>query len=165
MNEIDVILTTIVIGLGATAFMDAFAWLQNRFLRISGLNYALVGRWIIGMRNGQFTHNTILQSFPQRYELTVGWVFHYAIGVFYVGCMFAITDVNWLEAPSLWYPVMIGVVSVSAPLFIMQPAFGFGLAASKVPSPWVARRQSLVAHISFGVGIYVAGVAWSQLWL
>lgn len=163
MSEIDVILATTVIGLGATAFMDVFAWLQNRFLHIPGLNYALVGRWLIGMRNGQFAHNTILQSSPQLYERTVGWVFHYAIGVFFVGCMLTFMGANWLEAPNLWNPMVIGVVSVLAPLFIMQPAFGFGFAASKTPSPWIARRRSLIAHLSFGLGIYVAGMTWVQL--
>ncbi|MER8732715.1 DUF2938 domain-containing protein [Mesorhizobium sp. M1227] len=38
----------------------------------------------------------------------------------------------------------------------MQPAFGIGIAASKVPNPRTARLRSLMAHLSFGVGPYVA---------
>lgn len=167
MNEIDAFLPAIAIGIGATAFMDIVAWLQNRFLRNSGLNYALVGRWIIGIGNGQFTHNTILQSPTQRYEHQVGWVFHYAIGIFYVGCMLAVTGTNWIYTPNIWNPIALGIASISAPFLIMQPAFGFGLAASKTPSPWTARRNSLIAHLSFGVGIFIAGNGLLQfrLWI
>jgi hypothetical protein len=163
MNLIDAAIAAVVIGIGATAFMDAFAWLQRYFFKIPSLNYALVGRWIIGLPEGQFFHDTILQSPPRRYERTVGWFFHYGIGVFFVLLMIAFMGANWYLSPSLGYPLVTGGLSLCAPFCIMQPAFGFGLAASKTPSPWVARQRSLFAHLSFGVGIYVAGMIWSQL--
>lgn len=156
----EVIVATIVIGIGATAFMDGYAWLQNRFLDIPSLNYAFVGRWIVGMQSGQFAHFTIIQSIPRPYERTVGWLFHYGIGIFYVGCMLAYMGVSWLDKPIIWNPMIISIGSILAPLLIMQPAFGFGVAASKTPSPWVARRRTLIAHLSFGLGIYVAGIIW-----
>ncbi|WP_235801347.1 DUF2938 family protein [Yersinia pekkanenii] len=33
---------------------------------------------------------------------------------------------------------------------------GAGIAAVKTPQPTIARRRSLIAHASFGVGLYVA---------
>lgn len=45
---------------------------------------------------------------------------------------------------------------MAAPLFVMQPAFGFCIAASRTPQPDVARRRSLVTHLSYGVGLYLA---------
>ena len=38
MDEVKMVFAVIVIGLGATAFMDVFAWVQSRFFRIQGLN-------------------------------------------------------------------------------------------------------------------------------
>ncbi|WP_208354621.1 DUF2938 domain-containing protein [Pseudaestuariivita rosea] len=163
MNTIDVAAAVVVIGIGATAFMDAIAWLQWRLLKIPSLNYALVGRWIIGLSRGQFFHNTILQSPPQRHERAIGWLVHYGIGIFFVFLMLALMGADWYIAPDLLNPLVTGLLSLSAPFFIMQPAFGFGVAASKVPSPWVARQRSLLAHLSFGIGIYFAGLLWSQM--
>ncbi|MCK0118901.1 DUF2938 domain-containing protein [Loktanella sp. F6476L] len=160
MDVVDTAIAAVVIGIGATAFMDAFAWLQRYLFKIPSLNYALVGRWIIGLLTGQFFHNTILQSPPQRNERAIGWLFHYSIGVFFVLMMLFIIRTDWYLAPDLLNPLLIGVLSLCAPFFVMQPAFGFGVAASKTPSPWVARQRSLIAHLSFGVGIYVAGVIW-----
>ena len=163
MDITDVAIAAVVIGLGATAFMDGVAWLQRIFLKVPSLNYALVGRWIIGMFKGQVFHQTILQSPPRRFEALVGWVFHYAIGVVFVALMLAFMGADWLNAPKVWPPLLVGVLSLCAPFCVMQPAFGFGVAASKTPSPWVARRRSLIAHVSFGFGIYATGLVWAAL--
>ncbi|WP_425338840.1 DUF2938 family protein [Bartonella tamiae] len=40
--------------------------------------------------------------------------------------------------------------------FIMQPAFSIGIAVSKTPNPWISRFKSLVAHSSFGLGLYIS---------
>lgn len=163
MDELDIAFAVVAIGLGATAFMDVFAWTQNRIFKSSGLNYALVGRWILGMGYGKLRHSTIMQSPSMRFEKSVGWATHYAIGMVFVGCMVMITGPNWLMEPSLWQPILLGIISVSAPFFIMQPAFGFGLAASKTPAPCVARTRSVIAHLSFGVGVYFVGLAWQLI--
>ncbi|WP_162651178.1 DUF2938 domain-containing protein [Lentilitoribacter sp. Alg239-R112] len=163
VSLIDLIFPTVIIGLGATAFMDMFAWLQRSLWNIQGLDYALVGRWIAGIPKGQFTHKTILQSPQNRYERTIGWVFHYAIGVLFAGIMLAFTGKSWLDAPSLLNPMIIGIASVAAPFLVMQPAFGFGFAASKTPSPWITRQKSLIAHLSFGLGTYLTGVICARL--
>lgn len=159
----NVLFAAVVIGIGATAFMDVFAWLQRSLFKVPSLNYAWVGRWIIGLSDRQFVHDTILQSPPRRYERTVGWMSHYGIGVFFVLLMLAGTGPDWYRAPTLLNPLVIGMLSLCAPFFVMQPAFGFGVAASKTPSPSIARQRSLVAHLSFGVGIYLAGLIWSRL--
>lgn len=163
MNVVDVAISAVVIGVSATAFMDVFAWLQRYFFGIPSLNYALVGRWIIGLLRGQFFHATILQSPRYRFERTLGWVFHYCTGVFFVFLMLTFMGTDWYLAPNLLNPLVTCMLSLCAPFCVMQPAFGFGVAASKTPAPWVARQRSLLAHLSFGVGIYIAGVLWSQL--
>ncbi|WP_447883030.1 DUF2938 family protein [Serratia fonticola] len=57
-----------------------------------------------------------------------------------------------------------GIISVVAPFFLMQPSFGFGFAAARTPQPNVARQRSLIAHVSFGIGIYVVALLLRQAW-
>ncbi|HKU96360.1 MAG TPA: DUF2938 family protein [Vineibacter sp.] len=53
-----------------------------------------------------------------------------------------------------------GVCSVAAPVFLMQPGMGGGIAASKTSSPPVARLRSLITHTVFGIGLYGAAMLW-----
>ncbi|WP_454868501.1 DUF2938 family protein [Pseudomonas farris] len=64
---------------------------------------------------------------------------------------------HWICNPTLVPALVMGLVSVIAPFFIMQPAFGFGVAASKTAAPSAARRRSVTAHLTFGLGLFVAG--------
>jgi hypothetical protein len=36
----------------------------------------------------------------------------------------------------------------------MQPAFGFGIASSKLPHPNLLRLKSLGTHLIYGIGLY-----------
>jgi Protein of unknown function (DUF2938) len=45
----------------------------------------------------------------------------------------------------------------------LQPALGAGIAASRTPRPNIARLRSIITHLSFGIGLYVAAQAWSLL--
>ena len=56
-----------------------------------------------------------------------------------------------------------GLATVGAPWFVIQPAFGFGVAASKTPSPSQARLGSLRAHSAYGIGLWLSGVALKQI--
>ncbi len=163
MGEVEQAVSVLVIGFGATAFMDVFIWIQHRLFNVPGLNYALVGRWIIGFRRGKFKHSSILQSPSVPFERSVGWVAHYAIGVLIVGGPLMIWDSKWLTNPGFVQAVSIGLASVLAPFLIMQPGLGFGWAGSKTAHPWLTRKRSVVAHLSFGVGIYFAGLAWGLI--
>ncbi|MCK7525834.1 MAG: DUF2938 domain-containing protein [Ignavibacteriales bacterium] len=48
---------------------------------------------------------------------------------------------GWLEKPLLVPAIIIGLATVIAPLFIMQPALGFGIASSNLPNPIVRVLQ------------------------
>jgi hypothetical protein len=49
-----------------------------------------------------------------------------------------------------------GVVTVVAPLFVLQPALGAGIASSKTPRPLFNSLKSLVTHVVFGIGLFLA---------
>ncbi len=54
--------------------------------------------------------------------------------------------------------LFIGVVTVVAPWFILQPALGAGIASSRTPKPLFNAIKSLVTHIVFGIGLFVAAL-------
>ncbi|WP_431023545.1 DUF2938 domain-containing protein [Halomonas sp. H5] len=148
-----------VIGLGATAVMDLWALLQRRLFGVPSLDYALVGRWLGHFPRGRFRHDAIMAAPPVAGERALGWAAHYAIGMLFAALLIGVWGPEWVADPTLGPALIIGVGTVVVPLFIMQPAFGAGLAASRTPQPNKARFRSLVAHLSFGVGLYLAAKA------
>lgn len=156
MNS-QLIVQVLLVGVGATLLMDAWALARRRFLGIASLDYALVGRWLGHMRYGCFRHAAIGKAQPVCGERWLGWCCHYLIGVVFVGLFMALVGPQWLCQPTLLPALLLGAVSVAAPLLLMQPGFGMGLAASRMPKPWQVRLRALVTHLVFGVGVYLAG--------
>ena len=144
------------IGIGATIVMDLWGWVRKRFFGVPAASYALVGRWLGHMPGGRFAHDSIAKASPVRGELIVGWTAHYAIGVAFAGLLLGIWGLDWARHPTLLPALIVGVVTVAAPFFVMQPAMGAGIAASKTPNPGTARLRSLLTHTVFGVGLYVS---------
>lgn len=63
---------------------------------------------------------------------------------------------KWARDPSLLPALMLGVATIVFPFFVLQPALGAGIAASRTPQPNVARARSLVTHLVFGTGLYLS---------
>jgi hypothetical protein len=148
----------IAVGVGATLFMDLWALFLKRALRIPSPDYCMVGRWLCHMPEGTFKHSNITTALPKRSECTVGWVAHYVVGVAYALTFVVLVSDSWLARPTLLPALLFGVGTVLAPFLLMQPSYGFGIAASKTPDPARARARSLIAHTAFGVGLYLCGV-------
>ena len=158
MNGIKLLGYATLLGLGATLFMDSVVWLRKKLTHVAPLAYGLVGRWLLSQLNGVFWHQSILSAPAKRYEKPVGWIFHYLTGVAFAALMLLAAGYQWLEEPTILAPLLTGLISTIAPFLIMQPAFGFGYAASKTPSPNTARFNTIIAHLSYGVGLYLTGL-------
>ncbi|KVT82848.1 hypothetical protein WK59_15775 [Burkholderia ubonensis] len=157
MNDTaDTLLHLLLIGAGGTLVMDLWALFRRRAFGVPSLDYALVGRWLGHMASGRFRHASIVAAAPVRHERPLGWLAHYAIGIAFAGLPVALAGTQWISAPTPLPALAAGIGSVAAPFFVMQPAFGFGIAAARTPQPSVARRRSLVTHLSYGLGLYVA---------
>ncbi|WP_126283430.1 DUF2938 domain-containing protein [Burkholderia stagnalis] len=152
----DALFRLLLVGAGGTLVMDLWALFRRRVLGIPSLDYALVGRWLGHMPAGRFRHASIVAAAPVPYERVAGWLAHYAIGIAFTALPVAIAGTGWLRAPTLLPALAAGLVSVAAPFFVMQPAFGFGIAAARTPQPGVARRRSVVTHLTYGLGLYLA---------
>jgi hypothetical protein len=142
-----------LVGAGAAALMDLGLWLQRR------LDFGPVGRWVGHMAQARFAHESIAKAAPVRGERALGWGVHYATGIAFAGLLVALAGPGWLAAPSLGPALAVGVGTVMAPLFLMQPAMGAGFASSRTPTPWRNRLRSLLNHAVFGTGLYLAALA------
>jgi hypothetical protein len=147
-----------LVGIGGTVFMDIWAQTQRRLFGIPALDYCMVGRWLGHLPKGRMRHQSIAKAPQLRGECTLGWIAHYAIGVAFAGLLVAIWGVDWIGQPTLAPALIIGLATVLAPFLILQPVMGAGIAGSKTPKPNTARLRSLVAHLSFGLGLYLSAV-------
>lgn len=156
-------LNSIFIGIGATLIFDIWGLFLKHAFKIAPSNFCLVGRWILYMPERIFKHSNIGSSPQKSSECTVGWITHYGTGIMFAILFIAFTGKDWLYRPMLIPAMIFGAATVAAPFFIMQPAFGFGVAASKTGKPMQARLRSLMNHIVFGVGLYLFGLLASWL--
>lgn len=148
----------IAVGIAATLWTDLINWLRRRLLGSNVPDYASFGRWVCHMSKGVFVHTSIQQADKMPAEGLVGWCLHYLIGIVFAAGLVLWQGMGWLSDPSLAPALAVGLATVIFPFFIMQPAFGAGVAASRTPNPAKARWSSLVNHGLFGVGLYLAAL-------
>jgi Protein of unknown function (DUF2938) len=166
MNDTVELLTRgVLIGVGASALMDAWALFSRRAFGIQGLDYAMLGRWIGHFPQGRFFHERITSAAPIRGERPLGWAAHYSIGIAFAFLLLAIWGLGWARSPTILPPMLIGWGTILAPWFVLQPGMGAGIAASRTPNPRAARLRNLATHSVYGIGLYVSAVALSLLWV
>ncbi|RXM53244.1 MULTISPECIES: DUF2938 domain-containing protein [unclassified Chryseobacterium] len=154
----NVLIDAVLLGVGATIFMDVYALIIKKLWNIPSLDYRILGRWIGHFKDGVFSHPNIIQATPVQGEKALGWLAHYSIGIAFAFVLLLIWGEEWLVYPTAFPAIFIGLATTLAPWFMMQPAFGFGIAASKLPNPTTARLRSLQAHLIYGIGLYLAGL-------
>jgi hypothetical protein len=154
----DAILNAVLIGAGATAFLDIVGAARTQAFGTPSLDYALVGRWLGYLPRGRLFHEAIAKSAPITGERPVGWIAHYLIGIAFAGVLLFVWP-DWAREPALMPALIVGIGSVAAPFLLMQPGMGFGVAASRTPNPTAARLRSLTTHTVFALGLYAAGWA------
>jgi hypothetical protein len=152
-----IILKTIAIGIGATLAIDIWVSLLKIF-KIKSLDYKYVGRWIGNITKGKYFHNKIQDTPPIKYELIIGWTVHYLIGITFAFILVIVYGIGWLVEPTFLPAIIIGLITAAGPFFIMQPAFGFGIASSKLPNSNLLRLKSLGTHLIYGIGLYISAV-------
>jgi hypothetical protein len=157
-ERLELLPSAAAIGIGATMFMDLWAVLQNRLFNVRSLDYALLGRWLGHLMRGRLRHDAIAHAPPIAAERIIGWSAHYAIGVVFAALLLMIWGVRWAHEPTLAPALLTGIATIVFPLLVLQPAFGAGVAASRMPRPNLQRLRSLVTHTIFGLGLYLA--AW-----
>lgn len=159
---IEFVLRSVLIGAGATLAMDIWAALLRRF-GIPSLNFALLGRWVGHLPEGRWVHDSISRAAPVPHETVIGWCAHYTIGISFAALLLGTFGLEWARSPRLYPALCVGVATVVAPLLILQPALGAGIASSRTPAPVFNSLKSLVTHVVFGVGLFLAARATAAL--
>ena len=163
MSEtVEFALRAVLIGAGATIVMDLWAVVLRQF-GVPSLNLAFLGRWIGHLPRGRWRHLSIARATPVRGESWIGWCAHYSIGIIFSALLLWTYGVGWARSPSLLPALFIGIVTVVAPVLILQPGMGAGIASWKTPTPVFNCIKSLVTHTVFGLGMYLAALATASL--
>jgi hypothetical protein len=162
-DGVELLVQGALIGLGGAALMDVWSVLLRRGFGIPTLDYALLGRWVGHFPRGQFVHERIASASPVAGERPLGWFAHYAIGVTFALLLLAVWGPTWLRSPTIWPALLIGLGTVVAPWFVMQPAMGAGIAGSRTPDPRATRLRNLGTHAVYGIGLFLSALAMSRL--
>lgn len=162
-DSVEFLTRGMLIGAGGAALMDAWALFSRRAFNVQGLDYAMLGRWIGHFQRRRFFHERIASADHIRGERQLGWVAHYSIAIAFAFVLLAIWGLDWARSPTIWPPLLIGLGTIVAPWFVMQPGMGAGIGASRTPNPPAARLRNLATHTVYGIGLYVSAVALSVL--
>ena len=153
----DYLICTLITGLGATAVMDLWGIARKPLLGVSPPDYALVGRWFAHMLRGRFRHDAIAATSAVAGERAIGWIAHYLTGIAFAAVLLEFWGLAWIRHPTLGPALLVGITTVAAPLLLMQPGMGAGIAARRTARPNAVRVQSVITHAVFGLGLYAAG--------
>ena len=144
--------------------MDVWALLLNAVFKLPLPNWGLVGRWFAHLATGAFFHRDIAAAQAIPNETAIGWIAHYAIGIIYAGALIVLAGPTWVANPTFLPAWILGLVTVGAGWFILQPGMGAGWAASLRPHPMRIRALNLIAHTVFAAGMFATALAlaWVQ---
>ena len=146
----------LVIGVGGTALLDLWNRLLNKSIGQPLPPWHLVGRWFSGLPKGRLVHRQGIASSPAiGGELAIGWIMHYVVGVSFALALLLVWGDGWALAPTFGPALIVGLVTVGAGWFILQPGMGVGVACSGAPNPSLARMNNVVGHIVFALGMYL----------
>ncbi|MDO6569047.1 DUF2938 domain-containing protein [Alteromonas sp. 1_MG-2023] len=156
--NVSMFISAVFIGLGATLVLDVWAELMKRTIKSPTTNWCFVGRWFSHMQQGEFKHTSIAAAEQRPFECAIGWIAHYVIGAVYGVLFLLLVSAAWLQQPTVLPALLFGIVTIIFPMFVMQPAFGMGIAAAKAPNPLAARFKTIVNHSIFGLGFYLSAL-------
>lgn len=152
---LDFLALSVVFGAGATALLDLWNLLLNKVFGLPIPPWHLIGRWFAGLPQGRFVHRDgIGKSAPVHNELAIGWAMHYITGMVFAAALLLIWGMGWALYPTFVPALIVGVVTVGAGWFILQPGMGVGIACSGAPKPALARLLNVIGHIVFAIGLY-----------
>ncbi len=146
-------------GIVGAVLMDITETAAARIGITSGVNVALVGRWVLGLTRGQLTHANILDTPPLPGEARVGWAFHFLVGGGGVALVYPAVLQCCGAAPTTHHllgGLLFGGATSLLPWFVLLPAFGWGWFGRRGPRGTHALLASTLSHIPYGLGVGTA---------
>ena len=143
----------LIVGVVACAIFDLWQRLFQKLTAIPPSNWAMVGRWSLGlMTSGQFIARDLESQGERKNELAVGWLVHYSVAIGYTAVYAWLMHATFLQA-GLVDGLIFGVTSVAVPWFFFLPCLGKGILARLTPNPPLVCTLALMMHSLFGASI------------
>lgn len=146
-------------GIVGALMMDGTDIVAHRLGLTSGVTVAHIGRWVLGMKNGVFTHANIEHSPALPDEVKAGWIFHFVIG----GAVVATAYPLYFLLAGAPFPehnllpgLVFGLATSLLPWLLLLPCFGWGFFGTRAPAGAIPLLASTVSHIPYGVGVGLA---------
>ena len=146
-------LQILIVGIGACVVFDVWQRIFHWLTAIPPSNWAIVGRWTIGLlTGGQLIVKNLERQPIRRNELGFGWFVHYCIAVVYAVIFMLLMRANILAA-EFADGLLFGVVSVVVPWLFFLPCLGKGIMGRLTSNPPLVCALALMMHSIFGATI------------
>ncbi len=145
-------------GVAATFVMDLLASFSRRSGLTVGVDPRWIGRWFAGIPKGRLVHSDITMSPAHPREGRIALLMHYAIGIAFGIVFLACTAWLRVSPQNLATALAYGFATNVFPWFLMFPAMGFGVFGAKGPKNRKLFASSLLNHLFYGFGLWVAAV-------
>ncbi|WP_158583521.1 DUF2938 family protein [Salinisphaera sp. Q1T1-3] len=153
-----IIVFSLIIGIVSTLVLDIWAQIQQRVAGVPAPDWGTAGRWVRGLSRGEWVLRDGTAA-PSATDRTVGWLFHYGVGIVYGFFLFLIAGAAFAVHPTLIPPLIVGVIIATlAGLFIFLPGLGAGVAGAGLADQKTAIRNMLIGHLIFAVAQYLTAV-------
>ena len=128
------ILSILVAGIFSCIILDILGYLLKK-IGIPEPSWGIVGRWTYYMiKNGTFFNPTIIEKPEFKYEVSLGWVFHYFISISWAVIYYIIFILVGIKM-SYFSGLIFGAITTLAPLLVFLPFTGQGIFARNTDKP------------------------------
>ena len=125
-------------------------------------SWAIVGRWTYYMiKYAAFYNPTISEKPELKYEVLLGWVFHYFISVCWA-VIYYISFIYFGINMSYFSGLIFGAITTLAPLLVFLPFTGQGIFAKNTGKPFKTSIVFMLRHSIYGIAMY-EGFRWFNL--
>ena len=143
----------LIVGIIACIIFDLWQKIFQKMTGIPPSDWALVGRWCLGVvARGRLIGRDLASISPFAGELRLGWLVHYAVAVGYAAVYATLMRLDWLGA-GFQDGLLFGVASVLVPWLFFLPCLGKGMFARLTPNPPLVCLLALMMHALFGMSI------------
>ena len=152
------ILSIFVAGIFSCIILDILGYLLKK-IGIPEPSWSIVGRWTYYMiKNGALFNPTIIEKPEFKYEVLLGWVFHYFISISWA-VIYYIIFIHVGIKMSYFSGLIFGAITTLAPLLVFLPFTGQGIFAKNTDKPIEISLIFFIRHSIYGVAMY-EGFRW-----
>ena len=146
------IFDSILAGIFCCVAMDIWQRILFLTLDIPPSNWSSAGRWLIMLISKKIFFNKNLDNEnPIKYELQIGWVFHYCVAIGYGFAYYFFLTVFDVFDTSIFSGFIFGLISVVIPWFFFLPVTGKGFMGNKTSNPNLTKLLSTCSHVVLGI--------------